>query len=126
SNADSNEDRAFTGNCTSTGKILAAVVKVGVGQEWSSYTRGVIYTVTLVVCWPIYITRARTRTSPATTDSRKASLVGPRRGCCRGRHWHKSEPMRSGVLVYRQDGRRSTVLTAHGNSRLARVERPSR
>ncbi|CAM9650808.1 unnamed protein product, partial [Pylaiella littoralis] len=27
SNADSNEDRAFTGNCTSTGKILAAVVK---------------------------------------------------------------------------------------------------
>ncbi|CAN0206551.1 unnamed protein product [Pylaiella littoralis] len=26
----------------------------------------------------------------------------------------------------RQDGRRSTVLTAHGNSRLARVERPSR
>ncbi|CAN0446580.1 unnamed protein product [Pylaiella littoralis] len=37
SNADSNEDRAFTGNCTSTGKILAAVVKVGVGQEWSSY-----------------------------------------------------------------------------------------
>lgn len=39
SNADSNEDRAFTGNCTSTGKILAAVVKVGVGQEWSSYTR---------------------------------------------------------------------------------------
>ncbi|CAM9991723.1 unnamed protein product, partial [Ectocarpus fasciculatus] len=69
---------------------------------------------------------SRTRTSPSTTDSRKASLVGPRRGCCRGRHWHESEPMRSGVFVCRQDGRRSTVLTAHGSSRLARVERPSR
>ncbi|CAM9950791.1 unnamed protein product [Ectocarpus sp. 4 AP-2014] len=66
-----------------------------------------------------------TRNSPATSDSRNAAPVGPPRGCCRGRHWHESEPMRSSVSVYRED-RRSTVVTAHGSSKLARGERPSR
>ncbi|CAN0430030.1 unnamed protein product, partial [Pylaiella littoralis] len=92
--------------CKNTAPLECTLVLPGGGLATRTATRTALLLGTAPRPAKSWLRWSRTRTSPATTDSRKASLVGPRRGCCRGRHWHESEPMRSGVFVYRQDGRR--------------------